>query len=111
MIARASPMATAPQTSAASPIDRHAAPTADTKSNSGKATAALILGIVIVLICWFPIVPFITGAIGVALGYTARGEIKKRGLNGLALANTGIALSIVGAVLWVVLVAIGLMAQ
>ena len=101
-------MATAPQSSAASPIDRHVAPTADTKANSGKATAALILGIVTVLLFWFPFVPLVTGAIGVALGYTARGEIKSRGLKGLALANTGIALSIVGAALWLVLMAIGL---
>ena len=104
-------MATAPQTSAASPIDRHAAPTADTKSNSGKATAALILGIVTVLVSWFPFVPLITGAVGIALGYTARGEIKSRGLKGLALANTGIALSIVGAALLIILMAIGLATQ
>jgi Domain of unknown function (DUF4190) len=101
-------MATAPQTSAASPIDRHAAPTADTRSKSGKATAALILGIVTVLVFWFPFVPLITGAIGAAIGYTARHEIKEKGLNGLALANTGIALSIVGAALWIILMAIGL---
>ena len=100
-------MATAPQTSAASPIDNHTAPTAETRSNSGKATAALILGIVTVLVCWFPFVPLVTGAIGVALGYTARNEIKGKGLNGLALANTGIALSIVGAALFVAFLIIG----
>ena len=97
-------MATSPQTSAASPVDRGAT---GAKESSGKATAALVLGIVTVLVCWFPFVPLVTGAIGIALGYTARGEIKRNGLTGLALANTGIALSIVGALLFIAFMIIG----
>lgn len=90
-------MATAPQT----------ATTATTNENSGKATAALILGIVTLVLCWFPFVPLVTGAIGIALGYTARSDIKSRGLSGMGLANTGIALSIVGAALFIAFLIIG----
>lgn len=88
-------MATAPNSmdqAAASPIDRHAAPTADTKSNSGRATAALILGIVALLFVWFPIVAWIVGGIAIALGMTARSEIKRLGRGGLGKANAGLVL-------------------
>lgn len=92
-------MATAPQTSAASPIDRHAAPTTDTRSRSGKATAALILGVLGVLLFLIPIAAWILGGVAIALGMTARSDIKRRQLGGLGKANTGLVLGIIAVVL------------
>ena len=87
-------MATAPQTSAASPIDAHAAPTADTKSRSGKATAAMILGIIGMLLFFIPFAAWIMGGIAIALGMTAKSDIKRRNLGGLGKANAGLVLGI-----------------
>lgn len=99
-------MATSPQTSAASPIDRHAAPTTDTKSNSGKATAALILGIIGLLLVIIPIAGVILGGVATALALTAKSEIKRRGIGGLGKANAGLVLGIIAVVLslgiWIV---------
>ncbi len=94
-------MATAPNTmdeSAASPIDRHAAPTTDTRSSSGKATAALILGVVELLLVWLPIAAWIVGGIAIALGLTAKSDIKRKGLGGLGKANAGFVLGIIAVV-------------
>lgn len=91
-------MATAPQTSAASPVDRHTAPTTDTRSNSGKATAAMILGILGLLMFWLPIAAWILGGVAIALGATAKSDIRRRGLGGLGKANAGFVLGIIAVV-------------
>jgi hypothetical protein len=92
-------MATAPQTSAASPIDAHAAPTTDTKESSGKATAALILGIIGLLLFFIPFAAWILGGIAIALAQTAKSDIKRRSLGGLGKANAGFVLGIIAVVL------------
>jgi hypothetical protein len=88
-------MATAPGTSA-SPIDSHAAPTADTARRSGKATAALIVGIIAVIAFLIPILGVILGIIAVALGASSRSEIKRNRKTNLWMANAGLALGCVG---------------
>ena len=87
---------TTPQTTA-SPIDRHAAPTADTATRSGKATAALVLGIVSVVAALIPILGLILGVIAVALGAQGRTSGKTNrwaGTAGLILGAIAIAASI-----------------
>ena len=101
-------MATAPQTSAASPIDRHAAPTTDTKSRSGKATASMILGIVGLLAFFIPIAAWILGGTAIALALTSKSDIRRRGMAGLGLANAGLVLGIIAVSLGTVLFAIGM---
>jgi hypothetical protein len=94
-------MATAPNTmdqSAASPIDRHAAPTTDTRSNSGKATASLILGIVAMLLVWLAIAAGIVGGVAIALALTAKSDIRRKGLGGVGQANAGLVLGIIAVV-------------
>jgi hypothetical protein len=92
-------MATAPQTSAASPIDTHAAPTSDTKSSSGKATAALVIGIVALLLFWVPIAAWILGAVGIGIAVAAKSDVANRGLGGAGQAKAGMILSILAIVL------------
>ena len=88
-------MATAPQTSAASPVDRHVAPTADTSDKSGKATAAMILGILAMLMFWLPLAAWILGGVAIALALTAKSDIKRKRLAGLAKANVGLVFGII----------------
>ena len=102
-------MSTAPQTSAASPIDRHAAPTTDTRANSGKATAAMILGILGLVLFIIPIAGVILGGVATALALTAKSDIKRRQMGGIGKANAGLVLGIIAVVLslgiWIVAVA------
>ena len=77
---------------------------------SGKATAALVLGICGLVVC-----PIILSIIGLVLGYQARGEIRGSGgrLTGEGQAKAGIILGWVGLALWALFllffVAIGVM--
>ncbi len=84
---------------AASPVDRHASPIADTGDRSGKATASLIFGILGLAGILFAIVGVLFAGIALALGLTARSEIKQKGLGGMGLANVGLTLGIIGLVL------------
>jgi hypothetical protein len=92
-------MATAPQTSASSPIDRHTAPTTDTPSSSGKATASLVIGIVALVLAWVPLAAWILGAIGIGLSVAAKSDITNRRLAGMGQAKAGMILCIVAMVI------------
>jgi hypothetical protein len=96
-------MATAPQGSAASPIDTHAAPTADTRASSGKATASLVVSIVALLLALIPILGLIVGGVAIALALTAKSDIRRRRLDGIGKANAGLVLGIIACVLAVVI--------
>jgi 1,4-dihydroxy-2-naphthoate octaprenyltransferase len=67
-------------------------------STSGRATAALILGIVALLFVWLPILAWVLGGIAIALAITARGEIRRLGRGGIGQANAGLVLAIVAIV-------------
>ena len=71
------------------------------QQTSGKATAALVLGIVSIVLC-----PLICGVIGV-IGGQAKNEIDSSGgrLGGRGMAQAGVILSWIG-IAWGVLVAI-----
>ena len=85
--------APAQEPAAASPIDRHASPVAETRGKSGKATASLVCGIVGVLAAPFiPLLGWILGGIALGLGITARSQIRARGLSGMGLATSGVIL-------------------
>lgn len=70
------------------------------QQTSGKATAALVLGIVSILVC-----PLICGIIGVIIGGQAKNEIDSSGgrLGGRGMAQAGVILSWIG-IAWGVLV-------
>ena len=73
---------------------------------SGKAIAALVLGIAAVLTCVWVIPPFVLGVVGLVLGFVARSEIGREGAGGAKMATAGIATSVAGmvlAVVWVVI--------
>ena len=70
--------------------------------NDGMAVAALVLGIVGLLVC-----PVICSVLAMIFGVQARGRIKfNPNTKGLGLANAGFWLGVAGIVFWVVVVAI-----
>lgn len=66
--------------------------------SSGKATAALVLGICGIVVC--PIIPSI---VAIVLGHMAKGDISQNPeMEGRGMAQAGFILGIVGLALWVV---------
>jgi hypothetical protein len=99
----------------ASPIDRHAAPVTDHDTaagrKDGRATAALILGIVGIAIGVFiPIVGLILGIVGTVLGAVSKRDIAARGYVNGGMARAGFIVSIVAIVIsvasWIIAAAI-----
>ncbi len=74
--------------------------TADTAGkSSGKATAALGLGIIALVVSWVPIAAWVLGAIGIGLAVAAKSDIRNRGLGGSGLATAGLTLAIIAIVI------------
>jgi hypothetical protein len=93
--------------STASPLDRHSSPVASTTRKDGKATAAMIVGILSIPVTFLiGIVGLIMAIVAIILGAIARQNIKRNGLAGSGQAMTGIITGIVTIVLFVVLVAV-----
>lgn len=87
---------------AATPGDAFGAPPAERRT-SGKAIAALVCGILSMLIAGI-----LLGAIAIGLGISARNEIKvNAALQGEGLALAGIITGVIGAVLMIVFLIIG----
>ncbi len=80
----------------ASPLDRHASPVAESRKRPGKATAAMVLGVIAVLAFLIPIASWIVGGAAIALALTAKSEIRRRNMDGLGFANAGLVLGIIG---------------
>lgn len=78
-----------------------ATPAATGRTTSGRATAALILGILSIPAALLPIVGLIVGVVGLVLGITAKGDIRRRGLTNMSHAKWGVILSCIGLVLTV----------
>jgi thiol:disulfide interchange protein len=69
---------------------------------SGRATAALVLGILSIPACLIPILGIILGVVGLILGITARSDMRRNGVAvpgkvkaAIVLASIGIGLSVV----------------
>ena len=87
----------------ASPVDAHTAPVTETKENSGKATAAMVLGILGALVAIVvPIVGIIMGIIAIVFGRQAREETESGRKSGRGKAQAGFVLGIVAVVLGVI---------
>jgi hypothetical protein len=82
-------------------FDRGTAPAATTTGagTSGRATAALILGILSIPAALLPIVGLVVGVVGLILGLTAKGDIRRRGLTNMSHAKWGVILCCIGLVL------------
>jgi hypothetical protein len=74
-------------------------PMATTGGTSGRATAALVLGILAIPTALFPILGLVVGLVGLVLGLTAKGDIRRRGLTNMGHATLGVVLSSIGLVL------------
>jgi hypothetical protein len=92
---------------ASSPLDQHASPVSDHGTSSGKATAALVVGIIgILLTLLFWPVGIILDIVAIVLGTMGRADARRGATNG-GLATAGMVLGIIGIALLVVLFAVG----
>jgi hypothetical protein len=74
--------------------------------NDGMALAALIIGILSLLIAWIPVVGILAaigGLIALILGFVARGRIKRNATGGNGMAMTGIVTGAIALVVGIVL--------
>jgi Domain of unknown function (DUF4190) len=78
-----------------------AAPATTRGGSSGRATAALVLGILAIPTALFPILGLPVGVVGLVLGLTAKSDIRRRGLTNMGHAKWGVILSCIGLVLTV----------
>lgn len=76
-------------------------------TTSGRATAALILGILSIPAALLPILGFIVGIVALVLGITAKGDIRRRGLTNMSHAKWGVILSCIGLLLTVANAVVG----
>jgi hypothetical protein len=79
---------------------------AASRGNDGMALAAMIVGILSLLIAWIPFIGIlgtIGGIVALVLGFVGRGRIKKSGAGGNGMAVTGIATGAVAIVLSVLI--------
>jgi hypothetical protein len=71
------------------------------RTGNGKATAALVLGIVSIVFCWTTIFDIVPVVLAIVFGVLGRNEAK-RGGSGRSLATTGLVCGVIGAILAVV---------
>jgi uncharacterized protein DUF4190 len=90
------------QADGAARFDRGTAPATTAAGTSGRATAALILGILSIPAALLPILGLIVGVVGLVLGLTAKGDIRRRGLTNMHHAKWGVILCSIGLVLTVI---------
>jgi len=80
----------------ASPVDAHASPVAETKDRSGKATAAMVLGIIGVLAAFLiAVVGLILGVIAIVFGRMAKSETASGRKSGRSQAQAGFVLGVI----------------
>jgi hypothetical protein len=99
---------TTTQPTTASPLDAHAAPTQSSGRRSGRAMAALIVGIIGIVAVLIPIVAVILGIVAIVLGATARSDIRRKGCLGEGQAKAAVICGIVAIVGAVIVFAIAL---
>ncbi|MGH2949304.1 MAG: DUF4190 domain-containing protein [Solirubrobacteraceae bacterium] len=80
-------------------MDGYAPPTATTARRPGKATTALVLGIISIPAAILPLAGLILGIIAIVFGAVARSEIRRHRLRGEAPALAGLILGSVGLIL------------
>ena len=102
----ASQTTAAPPQPSASPLDAHPAPIAEGGERSGRAIASLVLGIIAILVCVFPIAGLALGIIALVIGANAAADLRRTGQAGGGQARAGQILGTIAIVLsigiWVV---------
>jgi hypothetical protein len=98
------------QPTTASPIDAHPAPTQSTSRRSGKATTAMVLGIIGVIAVLIPIAAIVLGIVAVVVGSNAQADIRRTHCEGAGKAKAGQILGSIaiagGLVHWIVAIVI-----
>jgi len=93
---KTTPAPSAESAPSASPVDAHSSPVAETRQSSGKATAAMVLGVIGVLGAFLiPIVGLILGVIAIVFGRQAKADTAGGRKSGRGQAQAGFVLGIV----------------
>ena len=96
------------QQTTASPIDRHASPTADTAARSGKATASFVVGIIGLIAAFaFAALGLLLGIIATVLGNVGRKEARAQRKSNAWMGQAGFWLGVAAIVLSVIFMIIG----
>ena len=82
-------------------------PAAATRRGSGLAVAAMVLGILALLLCWTVIGGVLLGLLAVVLGVVASGRARRGLGEGRGMAIAGIVLGVLGLLISVALVVFG----
>ena len=90
----------------ASPLDQHASPVVDRGRTSGRATAALVLGIVSIPTFFFWPVSITLGILAIVIGSIARNDARRAGYANTGQAKAGIVCGIAGIVLAIGLIVV-----
>jgi hypothetical protein len=91
---------------AASPVDAHRSPVEGTGKKSGKATTAMVLGILGCLTFFIPIAAWILGGIAIGFGITARQELRTAAADRAGRATAGLVLGIIAVALGIAMAAL-----
>ena len=103
----AHPDTTAPERPAtASPLDRHTSPVADTRRRTGRAVAAMVLGIISIPTAIIPVIGIVLGILAIVLGNVALTDARRNGYVNTGQAKAGIWCGIAGIVLSIAIIAI-----
>ncbi|MDP9386106.1 MAG: DUF4190 domain-containing protein [Actinomycetota bacterium] len=78
----------------ASPIDEHPPPVQSQDGRSGRAVAALVLGVIAIPAALMPLAGWILGIVAIVLGLTARSDARRKGCRGGAQALAGALLGV-----------------
>lgn len=78
--------------------------------NNGMGTAALVLGILAILLCWTVVGGIVLGVLALIFGLVGRGRVKRREADNGGAALAGVILGPIGALLSIVIIVIGIIA-
>jgi hypothetical protein len=90
----------------ASPLDRHASPVADSRRRTGRAVAAMVLGIISIptAIIWFVGIPL--GILAIVMGNIALTDARRMGYVNTGQAKAGIWCGIAGIVIAIAIIVV-----
>lgn len=86
------------------------APAGGAQQNNGMATAALVLGIISIVLCWIWVVGIIAGILAIILAIVAKNKIKANpNMGGKGAATGGLVTGIIGTLISLVIVILAAM--
>jgi uncharacterized protein DUF4190 len=92
------------ETATASPLDRHTSPVANTRRRTGRAVAAMVLGIISIPTGLIPIIGIVLGILAIVIGNIALTDARRNGYANTGQAKAGIWCGIAGIIVSVAVI-------